>query len=119
MIGFHAPQAGWALFWFYKRNRRGCGNVEISRCLRDFQGTVGRGGKLLLLFHAFHGPIISTALSFSPYAVFCATGDSVLQRLSNCPLAAVILRAHSVSLIFNAASSSRAKLIFGFKYFSA
>jgi hypothetical protein len=35
--------------------------VEISRLLRDFQGTVGGVGKLLLLFLAFHGPVISTA----------------------------------------------------------
>jgi hypothetical protein len=41
----------------------GCGNVGISRCLRDSQGAVERVGKLFLLFHSFHGPGISTALS--------------------------------------------------------
>jgi hypothetical protein len=35
--------------------------VEISRLARDFQGAVGRVGKRGLLFHAFHGPGISTA----------------------------------------------------------
>src|SRR5579863_5653140 len=40
----------------------GCGNVGISPLLRDFQGTVERGEKLFLLFHAFHGPAISTVL---------------------------------------------------------
>jgi hypothetical protein len=40
----------------------GGGNVEISRFLRDFQGTVGSVGNLLLVSHAFHGPGISTAL---------------------------------------------------------
>ena len=52
-------------FWFSTFPRGaslGGGNVEISRCLRDFQGTVGRGGNLGLVFHSFHGPGISTAL---------------------------------------------------------
>lgn len=40
----------------------GCGNVGIARGGRDFQGAVERGGKPGLLFHAFHGPGISTAL---------------------------------------------------------
>src|SRR5262249_42637289 len=43
----------------------GGGNVEISRLLRDFQGTVGGVGKLPLLFHSSHGPAISTAPSAS------------------------------------------------------
>jgi hypothetical protein len=98
------------------------GNVGISRFLRDFQGTVGRAGKLLLLFRAFHGPIISTNLSpgsaarsgeetadfkwyrrsldahWQPY-LSGGSGDSLLHRRSICILAAVIFRAHSVSLI--------------------
>ena len=40
----------------------GCGNVGISRFLRDFQGAVEREGKLLVLFLSFHGTAISTAL---------------------------------------------------------
>src|SRR6476660_8060120 len=49
------------VFHFPMTAKLGCGNVEISRLLRDFQGTVGGVGKLLLLFLAFHGPGISTA----------------------------------------------------------
>ena len=37
-----------------------CGN--LARSWRDFQGAVERGGSLLLAFHAFHSPGISTAL---------------------------------------------------------
>ena len=47
----------------------GCGNVEISRFLRDFQGTVERVVKLLLLFHSFHGTAISTARAWAPHCV--------------------------------------------------
>ena len=96
----------------------GCGNVGISRLWRDFQGAVERGEKLLWLFHAFHGPGISIALP-APQCVPRASTDSLLQRRSNATLAAVIFRAHSVSLIFCATASSRAKLIPSFKYFSA
>src|SRR5205823_14046580 len=39
----------------------GCGNVEISGLLRDFQETVERVEKLLSLFHSFHRHVISTA----------------------------------------------------------
>jgi hypothetical protein len=52
-------------FWFStfpSGAKPGCGNVGISRRWRDFQGAVGRVGNLLLVFHAFHGPGISTAL---------------------------------------------------------
>ena len=41
-----------------------CGNVGISRLLRDFQGTVGRVQNLQLVLHAFHRPGISTDLLF-------------------------------------------------------
>ena len=54
-------------FWFSTvppSRRRSCGNVGISLVLRDFQGVVGRGGILLLDFHAFHHSVISTALFF-------------------------------------------------------
>src|SRR5579863_4975630 len=50
------------VFHFSRAAKPGGGNVEISRFLRDFQGTVERVGKLFLLFHSFHGPGISTAL---------------------------------------------------------
>jgi len=39
----------------------GCGNVGISRLLRDSQGAVEREGKLLVLFLSFHGTAISIA----------------------------------------------------------
>ena len=35
--------------------------MEISRRLRDFQEAVGRVENLFLVFHAFHGLVISTA----------------------------------------------------------
>src|SRR5712692_4611764 len=43
------------------RRRRG-GKVEISRLVRDFQGSVGAGENLLLVFAGFHAPAFSTAL---------------------------------------------------------
>ena len=45
-------------------SRRRGGKVGISRLLRDFQGSVGAGGNLLLVFTGFHAPVFSTALSF-------------------------------------------------------
>jgi hypothetical protein len=50
------------VFHFSMAAKPGGGNVGISRFLRDFQGTVESVGNLLLLFHAFHRPGISTAL---------------------------------------------------------
>jgi len=111
----------------------GGGNVGISRFRRDFQGTVERAGKLLLLFRAFHSPVISTALSRAATGaratIYCTfrsaclfrlyrarSGDSLLHRRSNSALAAAILRAHSVSLIFPANRSSWAMLTCFFKY---
>ena len=41
--------------------RPGGGNVKIPPVLRDFQGAVGSVENLGLVFHAFHGPGISTA----------------------------------------------------------
>ena len=43
------------------RSRRG-GKVEIARFVRDFQGSVGAGENLLLVFPGFHAPAFSTAL---------------------------------------------------------
>src|SRR6266849_1754001 len=57
-------------FWFglcfgfaqnRSRSRRG-GKVGISRFGRDFQGSVGAGGNLLLVFAGSHAPAFSTAL---------------------------------------------------------
>ena len=46
---------------YSRRSRRG-GKVGISRLWRDFQGSVGAGGNLLLVFAGFHAPAFSTAL---------------------------------------------------------
>ena len=44
--------------------RRSCGNVGISPGFGEIsKGLVERGGSLLLAFHAFHSPGISTALT--------------------------------------------------------
>ena len=92
------------------------GNVGIARLLRDFQGTVGRVGKLSLLFHSFHGPGISTALSVPACRFYGpARGDSILHRRNNCIFAAANFRAHSVSLILRAIWSNCAKFTFSFR----
>ena len=54
------PGFGFPLF--QRTRSRSCVNVGIARCVRDFQGAVGRVGKRVLLFHAFHGPGIYTAV---------------------------------------------------------
>src|ERR1700680_4103244 len=62
-------------FWFStfpRPSRRSCGNVGISRSLRDFQGMVGRGEILPLDFHAFHRSAISTARFFIALSFFSA-----------------------------------------------
>ncbi len=95
------------VFHFSRAAKPGGGNVEISRLLRDFQGTVERVGKLLSLFHAFHRPGISTAPSVAEAPVYrLGRGDSILHRRSNCSFAAANFRAHSVSLIWRAVWSS-------------
>lgn len=86
--------------------RRGGGNVKISPWLRDFQGTVESVGNPLLVFHAFHGPGISTA----PLAYPNFGSEGVLHGCSNFVLAAFRRRAHSVSLISSAFRSSCGKL---------
>lgn len=110
-------------FWFStfpSGAKPGCGNVEISRCWRDFQGAVGRVGNLLLVFHAFHGPVISTALlpgGLQPNRG--GTGDSILHCRNSFAFAAPILMAHSVSLIAIACRSNCANPMFGFRYWMA
>lgn len=102
------------VFHFPIAAKPGGGNVEISRFLRDFQGTVERVGKLFLLFHAFHGPGISTALGQRNFG-----NDGVWHCRSNLALAALIRRAHAVSLMASARFSSSGKLNPGFKNRSA
>src|ERR1017187_9379248 len=46
----------------YISRRRNCGNVGISRFLRDFKGAVGRVGSPVLAFRAFHRSAISIVL---------------------------------------------------------
>ncbi len=41
--------------------RLSCGDVEISRGVRDFQGAVGTVESPPLAFHGFHRSVISTA----------------------------------------------------------
>jgi hypothetical protein len=52
------------VFHFSIRPRhRSCGNVGISLLFGEIsKGLVERGGSLILAFHAFHSPGISTAL---------------------------------------------------------
>jgi hypothetical protein len=98
----------------------GCGNVGISRRSRDFQGAVGRVENLLLVFHAFHGPVISTALLLGEFQRNRGgTGDSILHCRNSFTFAAPILRAHSVSLVAIACRSNCANPMFGFRYWMA
>src|SRR5439155_7425230 len=92
----------------------GGGNVKIPRVLRDFQGAVGSVENLGLVFHAFHGPSISTALRSPNFG-----NDGVWHCRSNLALAALIRRAHSVSLMASARFSSSDKLNPGFNNRSA
>jgi len=85
-------------FWFStfpRPPRRSCGNVGISRCLRDFQEAVGRVGNLGLVFHAFHGLVISTA----PLLVL-ATRPRQQRRLGFLHLARRLGIAHPLGLAF-------------------
>ena len=65
-------------------HRRSCGNVGISPAVGEIsKGLVERGGSLLLAFHAFHRPAISTAL---PCPFFVAASTVVLIRSQpGCP----------------------------------
>jgi hypothetical protein len=102
------------VFHFPMAAKPGGGNVGISRFLRDFQGTVERVGNPSLVFHAFHGPGISTALCQRNFG-----NDGVWHCRSNLALAALIRRAHSVSLMASARFSSSGKRNPGFKDRSA
>jgi len=107
-------ETGFLVFHFSMAVKPGGGNVEISRFLRDFQGTVESVGNPSLVFHAFHGPAISTALRYLNFG-----NDGVWHCRSNLALAALIRRAHSVSLMASARFSSSGKLNPGFNNRSA
>jgi hypothetical protein len=102
------------VFHFSMAAKPGGGNVGISRFLRDSQGTVERVGNPSLVFRAFHGPGISTALGQRNFG-----NEDVWQCRSNLALAALIRRAHSVSLMASARFSNSGKLKPGFKKRSA
>jgi hypothetical protein len=53
----------WVFHFSIRPRRRSCGNVGISPAFGEIsKGLVERGESLLLAFHAFHSPGISTAL---------------------------------------------------------
>ena len=110
-------ETGFGFSTFPGGARPGGGNVKIPPVLRDFQGAVGSVENLGLVFHASHGPGISTA----PRLRYRngGSGDCTLQCRSSRDLAAVICRAHSVSLIASAFRSSSARLRPGWRYCSA
>lgn len=97
--------------------RPGGGNVKIPPVLRDFQEAVGSVENLGLVFHAFHGPGISTALRLRYRNG--GSGDCTLHCRSSRDLAAFIWRAHAVSLIASASRSNSARLRPGLRYCSA
>jgi len=108
-------------FWFSTfpgGARRGGGNVKIPLGLRDFQGAVGSVGNLVLVFHTFHRPGISTAPR-ARYRNGGGSGNCTLQCRRSRDLAAFILRAQSVSLIESASRSSSARLSPGLRDCSA
>ena len=91
---------------------------KSGRCLPDFQGVVGSGENLLLVFPGFHSTAISTAPLFacdSRYGIHVGRGDSILQARNTFALAAPIFFANSVSLIAAAARSSASMLIPGLR----
>jgi len=102
----------------WRNRRRADGNVPIPLGLRDWQGAVGRVENLILVFQAFHGPGISSGFR-RRYWNRGGTGNCVLQRRKSFALAALIRRAHSVSLIASDFRSIADKLTPGFRNFSA
>ena len=121
-----AAQRPTSFLWFFgfgfrerrTARRRGGGNVEISPFLRDFQGTVESVENLFLVFHAFHGPGISTAPA--PLAERRRNG----RRVWHCRSSLRLGRAHPASA-FGVAHGQRlsspvpAKLSPGFRHCSA
>lgn len=89
--------------------RRRCGNVGISPAFGEIsKGLVESVGSLLLAFHAFHRPGISTALS--SHRVF-------RQRANKVSFAFCIRRAAAVSLIDSVCRFKMPSVIPSFKYF--
>lgn len=108
------------VFHFSSSLRRGCGNVGISRSVRDFQGAGGGGESLPSAFHAFHSSAISTALwGRRSYRKRGGNGDSIWHARRSLALAAPIRFAHAVSLMRLAILSNCTNPRFGFKYCSA
>jgi hypothetical protein len=113
---FHFPIRGEAELWE-------CGN--LARWAR-FPRDGGKRGKAVLAFprfpraRHFHSSLrafrCGAVVSSAPLQAL--DGDSILHRRNSCALATVILRAHSVSLIFRALCSRIAMLMPGFKYCS-
>ena len=88
--------------------RRRCGNVGISPALGEIpKGLVERVGSLLLAFHAFHSPGISTALWFHRV---------VRQRANKLTLAFCIRRAATVSVRASACRCSIPAVMPSFRY---
>ena len=98
------------VFHFSNRlRRRHWGNVGIPPVFGGIsKGLVGRGGSLLLAFHAFH----STAISTVPAA------HGLRQRPNNSSLIFCMRRAASVSLIADACPCIIPAVIPFFKHFS-
>jgi hypothetical protein len=92
-----------------------------SRAVGEISKERGKGGETrFLVFHAFHGSVISTAPS--PGCIQTnrgGTGDSLLHFRSSFVFAPTILLAQSVSLIAAACRSNCAKLTFSFRYVAA
>lgn len=87
-------------------HRRHCGNVGIPPAVGGIpKGLVERGGSLLLAFHAFHSPAISTVLAF----------HGLRHRANNSSLTFCIRRAASVSLIADARPCSMHAVVPVFK----
>ena len=106
----------WVWFSTFPRGARwGCGNVEISRGVRDFQGPVGSVGNRFWVFHTFHGPGISTAL-LGLQRKRGGIGEELLHRRRSSVLVAFIFSAHSVSLIAVAQASICLKVMLALRY---
>ena len=58
--------------------------MEIAPLLRDFQGAVGRVENLGLVFQAFHGTGISTALFLPRFLFLCLSAHAFSPWLSAC-----------------------------------
>src|SRR5271165_5627483 len=66
------------------RSRRG-GKVGISRFGRDFQGSVGAGENLSLVFHGFHAPALPPRLGLLSRINFTPSRSNHTPRSSEFP----------------------------------